>query len=384
MKNWTSFVGGACLLLMFACQSGKTQMSENIRFYVGTGTAADDAAGGIFICEFDPNTGAITKTGQFPGVAQSTFLTVSPDKKYLYTVNETDNFGGEESGAFSAYQIEPQTGELKFLNQLSSGGAWPCFISIDATGKVVLVANYGGGSVLSATAGADGSLEKIASFDQHEGSSVNPERQEAPHAHQIIMDPTNTFAYSCDLGLDKILIYRLNRTTGALEPNDPPFIEVVPGSGPRHMTFHPNGKYAYVINELNATIIAFTIDAENGRLQAIQNISTLPPNYDTHKQCADIHVHPSGKFLYGSNRGHDSIAIFTIDQTNGKLTAAGHQGEHIAWPRNFAIAPGGKFLLVANKNSNDVVSFAIDQETGALTPTGNSIEMPKPMCIKFY
>lgn len=376
-------MGYVCLALIFACQGGETQVSEQIRFYVGTGTRAEDAAGGIFTCEFDPGTGAISTTGHHAGIMQSTFLAISPDKKILYTVNETDDFGGEKSGAFSAYRIESETGNLEFLNQLSSGGSWPCHISTDRSGKVVLVANYGGGSALSAATGKDGSLEKIASFMQHEGASINKERQEVPHAHQIIMDPTDTYVYVCDLGLDKIVIYRLNKATGALEPNDPPFIEVVPGSGPRHMTFHPNGKYAYVINELNATIIVFNFDPSSGRLEAIQNISTLPPSYDTHKQCADIHVHPSGKFLYGSNRGHDTIAIFRIDRETGKLSVVGHQGEHIVWPRNFAIAPGGRFLLVANQNSNDVVSFAIDQETGDLTPTGHSLEIPRPMCIKF-
>jgi 6-phosphogluconolactonase len=254
---------------------------------------------------------------------------------------------------------------------------------VDRTGKTVLVANYGGGSVAALPVDADGRLGKATSAIQHSGSSVDAQRQATPHAHSINVDPSNRFAVAADLGLDKLLIYRLDAAKGTLAPNDPPSASVAPGSGPRHFAFHPNGQFAYVINEMRCTVTAFAFDSQRGALREIQTITTLPHEVKEGYSTAEVQVHPSGKFLYGSNRGHHSIAIFAIDSATGKLNAVGHQSTGGKTPRNFAIDPTGQFLLAENQDSDNIVVFRIDTKTGELKATGHVVDVPSPVCVKF-
>jgi 6-phosphogluconolactonase len=255
-------------------------------------------------------------------------------------------------------------------------------MSVDATGRFVLVANYGSGSVCVLPIGRDGGLGDAADVVQHQGSSVNPRRQQGPHAHSITLDAANRYAFAADLGIDKVMVYRLDTASGKLIPNDPPWAQVKPGAGPRHFDFHPSGKYAYLINELDSTITAFAYDASRGIIREIQTVPTLPADFRGASTCADVHVSPSGKFLYGSNRGHDSIVIFRIDEATGRLSYVGHELTQGKTPRNFAIDPTGTFLLAANQNSDTIVTFRIDQQTGKLTPTGHVAEAPMPVCLK--
>ncbi|MCI0681156.1 MAG: lactonase family protein, partial [Gemmataceae bacterium] len=312
------------------------------------------------------------------------FLAIHPTGKFLYAVGETASFQKQKSGAVSAFALDRKSGELKLLNQQPSMGAAPCHIVVDKAGKNALVANYTGGSAAVLPIQADGSLGEPSSFVQHKGKSVNKSRQEAPHAHSINLDKNNRFAFVADLGLDKVLVYRFDAAKGSITPNDPDAALVAPGAGPRHFAFHPSGKYAYVINEMDLTVTAFDYDAAKGILNNRQTITTLPDGVKDRKgmSTAEVVVHPSGKFLYGSNRGHNTIAIFTI-AGSGALKAAGHQGYKIKTPRNFAIEPTGRYLLVGNQGGNSISVFSIDQQTGALTPAGEPVDVPMPVCVRF-
>ena len=354
--------------------------NDEIRVYIGTYTQGESE--GIYVYRMDKSSGALEFASVAKRVDNPSFLDIHPQHRYLYAVNEVGEFGGESSGAVSAFSIDENTGKLTFLNQQPSGGAAPCHLSIDQTGQFVLVANYGGGSVASLPIRDDGMLGEAADFIQHEGSSVNPRRQQEPHAHSIMIDLANRYAFAPDLGIDKILTYRLDLTQGKLIPNDTPWTQVEAGAGPRHFDFHPSRKYAYVINELDSTLIAFTYDETGGTLKEIETVSTLPEDFSGSSHCADLHVHPSGKFVYGSNRGHDSIVIFAIDEETGKLTYVGHELTQGKTPRNFGIDPTGTFLLAANQSTDNIVTFRIDQQTGALTSTGHVAEVPTPVCLK--
>jgi 6-phosphogluconolactonase len=331
----------------------------------------------------DPVSGALTLVHTVADVPNPSFLALHPSRRYLYAVNAVPEIDGHPGGAVSAFAIDPATGALTFLNRQSSHGAGPCHVSVEHTGRFVLAANYGGGSVVMFPVQSDGSLAAASDFVQHTGSSVNPRRQEGPHAHSITPDPANRFALACDLGLDNVLVYRLDLEAGRLIPNDPPFVRTHPGAGPRHLDFHPNGRYVYVINELDSTLTVFTYDAERGVLEEIQTISTLPEDFAGQNTCADVHVHPAGRFVYGSNRGHDSIAIFRVDEGTGRLDAVGHVPTQGQTPRNFAIDPSGTFLYAANQQSDTIVAFRIDQGMGQLAPTGHVLSIPTPVCVKF-
>jgi 6-phosphogluconolactonase len=311
-----------------------------------------------------------------------TFLAIHPSRRFLYAVNEIGNFQGKSAGAISAFALDPKTGQLTFLNQQSSGGGGPCHLVVDRQGKNVLAANYGGGSVCVLPIGEDGKLGEATAFIQHQGSGADPGRQKGPHGHSINLDAANRFAVAADLGLDKLLVYKLDAGKGTLTPNNPPSVSMAPGAGPRHFAFHPNGTFAYAINELNSTVTAMHYDPEKGAFEVKQTLSTLPMAVKGNST-AEVVVHPSGKFLYGSNRGHNSIAIFTINPKTGELTAAGHQGEGIKTPRNFNIDPTGTFLLVGNQDGDSIIVFRIDPETGALKPTGEKVEVGRPVCLKF-
>lgn len=360
-----------------------TDVPETVWVYIGTYTSGS-ASKGIYLMEFNTRTGALTNKGLVAETKDPSFLAIHPNRKFLYAVGEVSEYQGKPSGAVTAFAIDPQTGRLTPLNSQPSGGTGPCHIVVDREGRCALVANYGGGSVASLPIRPDGTLAEPASVIQHRGSSVNKSRQEAPHAHSINVDPSNQFAFAADLGTDQVLIYRLDPTTCKLTPHDPPFASVAPGSGPRHFAFHPSGKYAYVINELLCTITAFRYDPAKGTLTEIQTVTTLPhevrPGYTT----AEVVAYPSGKFVFGSNRGHNSIAVFTVDEATGKLTPAGHQGQGIKTPRNFNVDPTGRFLLVGNQDGDSVSVFRIDLQSGSLTPVGEPVAVPRPVCIRFY
>ncbi len=311
------------------------------------------------------------------------YLAVHPNHNFVYAVNEVGDYKGQKGGGLSSFSLDPTTGALAPLNhQFTKGGA-PCYVSVDKNGRWALVANYSGGNVTSFAIGEDGTLSEPTSMVQHEGSSVNPRRQKQPHAHCIFISPNNKFAYVCDLGIDKVMIYKINQQNGALTPNDPPFATLRPGAGPRHINFSPINKTAFVINELDSTITAFHYDQTTGALAPRDTVSTLPAGYDGSNTCADIHVSQDGRFVYGSNRGHDSIVVFAFDEANGKFTLVQHQSTIGKTPRNFVIHPSGKFLLAANQNSNSVVVFSLDSNQGRLKPTGATVDVHKPVCLKF-
>jgi 6-phosphogluconolactonase len=364
------------IAVVLADQQQDSSGAERLRVYVGTYT--EGKSRGIYLLELDPTSGALSPHGVAGETENPSFLAVHPSRKYLYAVNEVDD------GGVSAFAIDPKSGSLTFLNKQSSKGSGPCHLIVDRSGKNVLVANYGSGTVAVLPIEDDGRLRSASTSIQHKGSSVNPERQEGPHAHSINLDAANRFAVAADLGLDKLFVYRFDATKGTLTPNDPPSVNLAPGAGPRHFAFHPDGHHAYVINEIQSTVTAFDYDPERGTLKELQTISTLPQGNKPSNSTAEVRVHPSGKFLYGSNRGHNSIAIFAIDPQNGRLRPVGHQSTQGKTPRNFGIDPSGRFLLAENQDSDTIVVFRIDPQTGQLQPTGHSAEVPKPVCVKFF
>ena len=350
----------------------------DIAVYFGTYTGPKSK--GIYLSRLDLASGKLSEPSLAGETEQPSFLALHPNRRFLYAVNETGS-GRTGAGKVTAFAVEAE-GRLKALNQQSSRGSAPCHLVVDRAGKNLLLANYGGGSVASFPIGPDGRLGESASFVQHAGSSVNPQRQKEPHAHSINLDAGNRFAIAADLGLDKVLVYHFDGVTGRLTPNDPPSTSVKAGSGPRHFAFHPSGRNAYVINELASTVTAFEYDAAKGVLKEIQSLSTLPKGFEGENSTAEVQVHPSGRFLYGSNRGHDSIAVFAIE-SGGMLRYVENTSTGGSTPRNFGISPDGKYLLAANQKSDNVVVFQIDSKTGRLTATGNSIEVPSPVCVKF-
>jgi 6-phosphogluconolactonase len=378
MKN--RFLLHLCIFALLAWIRLSNAAPGDYLLYVGTYTGAKSK--GIYTLRMDSN-GKLTAPTLAAEIASPSFLAVHPNRKYLYAANEVADFKGKkDEGAVSSFSIDPSSGKLTLLNQQPSGGSGPCHVAVDKSGRTLLVANYAGGSVASYSIDKDGTLSEPISKIQHQGSSVNKQRQEKPHAHFITADPGNRYVLTCDLGLDQVLLYRLDVKTSELTPNDPPFGKVKPGAGPRHLSFHPSGKFVYVNNEIDSTLTAFTFDKKNGSLAEIQTVSTLPES-SARNSTAETEVHPSGKFVYVSNRGHDSIACFSIDQKSGKVTSIEHESTQGKTPRNFAIDPKGKFLLAENQNSDTIVVFAVDQKTGELTPTGHKAEVSSPVCIVF-
>ena len=348
--------------------------------YVGTYTKASK---GIYAWRLNTATGQLQPLGLAAETVNPTFLAVHPSRRFLYAVSEISSFQGQKSGAVSAFAIDPKSGKLSFLNQAPSRGAGPCHLTVDSRGRNLLVANYGSGSMAVLSISDDGRLREASDFVQHHGSSLDPKRQQGPHAHSVNLSPDNRFAIVADLGLDQVLVYRFNPAYSALGANEPPFAKVNPGAGPRHFAFHPSGKFAYVINELQSTVTAFTWAADAGTLSEIQTISALPKDFAGESYCAEVQVHPGGRFLYGSNRGHDSIAVFAIDEAKGTLTPVEHVSTQGKWPRHFGIDPSGTLLLAANQNSDNITVFRIDAKTGRLQATGQSLEAGSPVCVKF-
>ena len=346
--------------------------------FIGSYSAADKDS--VHLYQLDLKGGSLKKLSAVSGLRNPSFLKIHPNGKFLYAVNEVGDFQGKKSGGVTAFGLDVKNGKLTQLNQQPSGDTGPCHLTVDATGKYVLVAHYGGGSTTVLPIKKDGHIGPVTSQIEHKGSSVLP-RQKAPHAHAIHVGPNNKFAFAPDLGIDKVLVFKFDEKTGQIRETKFGGASVDPGSGPRHFGFHPNGKYAYVINEIKQTVTAFGFRAKRGKLRTLQTISTVPEPVKGNST-AEILVHPSGKFLYGSNRGHNSIAMFRVDEKTGKLTALGHEPIRGEIPRNFGIDPTGQFLLAAGQRSNNVNIFRIDSETGKLKFTGNSIEVASPVCVR--
>ncbi len=358
-------------LLLAAAFAGA---AGNPAYFVYAGTYTGHGSQGIYVYRFDAATGELTSLGLAAQTQDPSFLAVRPGGAYLYAVNE----GG--AGFVSAFRVDRKTGKLTPLNRVSSRGSSPCALSVDSTGKFVVAANYGSGSVVLFPIKADGSLAQPTVFDQHEGSSVDPQRQEGPHAHSAIFSPDNRFVLSADLGVDRIYIYLFDAARGVLSPAGS--ADVQPGSGPRHLAFHPDGKFVYAINELTSTVTAFAWDPMTLRKTA--TVAALPEGYQGPKSGAEIQVHPNGRFLYASNRGEaNDIAIFSIDAQTGRPTPAGHVASGGRTPRSFSLDPTGRYLLVANQDSNNVVAFRVDPINGQLTPTGKTVAVSAPVCVQF-
>lgn len=347
------------------------------------GTYSRGSSKGIYAARFESATGKLASIGLVAETPNPTFLAVHPSQRFLYAVNEISNYEGQTAGSVSAYSINQATGALTLLNRVSSRGAGPCHLDIDKTGKWLFVANYGGGSVAAFPVRTDGTLGDASAFFQHAGSSVHPQRQTGPHAHMAALSPDNRILLVPDLGLDQVLAYRLDAAKGGLTPSDPPFVKTAAGGGPRHLAFRPDGKFVYVLNEMQSTVTAFSYNASLGEMKELQTLSTLPEGHTARNSTAEIVVHPKAKVVYVSNRGHDSIAIFKIDSKKGTLTAADRVPTQGKTPRNFAIDPSGAYLLAANQETGNVVVFRIDPKTGGLTPTGSVLEIPFPVSLVF-
>jgi 6-phosphogluconolactonase len=370
-------------IVLSALLATASAASRNYIMYVGTYTQGEGHGKGIYAYRYDARTGKTTSLGVAAETVNPSWVAADPRGRFLYAVNEVGNYEGANNGGLSAFAIDQASGKLNFLNEVSTRGAGPCYVSVDHTGRYVLVANYDGGSVAVFPILADGKLGTATAFIQHTGHGTNPERQESPHAHSIVLSPDNRFAIVNDLGLDELLVYRFDSARGTLTPNNPPFAKVDPGAGPRHFALAPNGKFAYVITEMGRTVTALTANLHTGIFQPIGSVSTLPDGFSGRNDDAEIEVHPSGKFLYASNRGEDSIVVFAIDPAKGTLTKVQDVPTGGKEPRSFAIDPTGKLLFVANENSDDIVIFRIDAKTGHLTQTGEKLDVPAPVCIKF-
>lgn len=356
---------------------------DSIRVFVGTYTRSDSK--GIYTFELDPKTGKTTEPVLAAELVNPSFVAISPSGKLLYAVNEVADFPGitgQKAGGVTGFQLNAKTGQLTKINSQLSGGPGPCHLTVDATGQCVIVANYSGGSVASLPINEQGELAPAASFIQHIGSSVNPSRQASPHAHSANIDAGNNFAVVADLGLDKLFVYKLDADQGTLTPHDPPSVSTQPGDGPRHLSFHPNGKFAYANNEILLSVTAYSYDGRKGVLTPLMTASTVPEGTKLEgNSTAETLVHPSGKFLYVSNRGPNSIAMFRI-QEDGTLVSLGQESTLGEIPRGFGIDPTGNFLLAGNQNSDTVVVFKINQETGQLTPTGTVLKIPSPVNVR--
>jgi 6-phosphogluconolactonase len=350
------------------------------RVYISTyGTDRD----GIYLAELNPRTGDLKLLHRAVALKNVQFLAIHPNQRFLYATCDVDDYPATKGGAVAAFKVDASTAGLTPLNHQSAHGELPCHLSVDRQGKHALVANYMGGSVAALPIGNDGTLGRATSAVYHEGSSVNKENQAGPHPHAINLDAANRYALVADLGLDKLLVYRFDAATGRLAPNEPNALAVAPGAGPRHIALHPNGKWVYVINELDSTVNALRYDSKTGVLTMMHTVSTLPAGAKVENITGEIEVHSNGKFLYGSNRGHDSIAVFAIDQETGRITAVDYFPAGGRTPRHFNIDPSGKFLLSANMDSDSITVHQIDTASGKLTPLAHEIKVQQPQCIEF-
>ena len=383
-RRRTFLLGLAALLTVLALVVPLVAQSGAAGTLVFIGTYASPASKGIYVSRLDPSTGALSPPTLAAEIRNPSFVAASPDGRFLYAVSEVDAVAGTPGGAVAGYAIDKAAGTLKALNTQSTVGGGPCHVSV--AGKMVFAANYGGGSIAAYPMAADGTLKPASTFVQHTGSSVNKARQAGPHAHGVTPDPSGTFLYVPDLGLDQVLVYRIDAAGGTIAPAAPPFAAITPaGSGPRHIAISRDGKHAYVITEMFCTIGVFDRNATSGALSPVQTISTLPAGETVAAgfSTAEVLLHPSGKFLYGSNRGHDSLVVYGVDASTGKLTLLQHVPTGGKTPRAFNIDPTGTFLIVGNQNSDTVGTFRIDPAKGTLTATGHTISVGKPVSFEF-
>jgi 6-phosphogluconolactonase len=360
----------------------ETAPADRTLVYVGTYTSGKSTSKGIYAFELLPADLTLRPLGLVAETANPSYLDIDAARRRLFAVNEVSELEGEKTGGVSAFSIDPPTGKLTFLNQRPSKGTSPCFLRLDRSGRHALVANYGSGSIAVLPIGADGRLGDASSVVQHAGSSVHPQRQQGPHAHCLVLDPGNRFAFACDLGLDQVLSYRFDAEKGTLTPNDPAFVAVKPGAGPRAMAFRPDGRFAYLGNEMQSTLTVFRYDEQTGRLTEIQTVSTLPDGFSANNSIAEVAVHPSGNYLYVSNRGHDSVAAFAIDRDKGTLTFVAHQSTGGRTPRHFGLDPSGRSLIAANQQSDTLVPHWIDAATGRLKASV-PVAAPTPVYVAF-
>ncbi len=348
--------------------------------FVGTYTEPEGSQSeGVYVYRMNPSSGELTFVRAVKDIINPSYLAIHPQQGFLYAVNEVQTYRDQNGGGVSAFSVNSD--EIRLLDEQPSNGSDPCYVSVEQTGRFALVANYTSGSIAMFPIQSDGQLGPASDVIQHSGSSVHPDRQKGPHAHCILPDPTNRFAMAVDLGLDKLLVYQMDLEAGKLHKHIE--IDIQPGAGPRHLTFHPNGHYAYLINELNATVNSYHYDSENGTFEELQTVPALPEGFQGENLCADIHVSPDGNYLYASNRGHDSIVCFRIDENTGRLTYQHYTPTGGREPRNFAIDRSGTFLLVGNQKTNNIVTFRIDAESGNLTRTGHEVDVSRPVCLKF-
>jgi 6-phosphogluconolactonase len=369
-----TFVGTVVAGVLWLTPSAETAAKRYL-IYVGTYTGPQSK--GIYAYRFDADTGKLEPVGLAGELTRPSFLAIHPNRKYLYAVSETGN------STVSAFAINPQNGSLTLLNTVPAKGSAACHLVVDQTGKSLVVANYGNGSVVAFRVGEDGRLSESTAQVQHSGSGPDPARQRGPHAHAVVLSPDNRFILVPDLGLDKIFVYRLDSDQATLTAHEPPFATAPPGSGPRHFAFHPNGKFAYSVNEMKSSVTAFAYDRAKGTLTSLQTISNLREDFSGTDNSAEIEVDAAGKFLYASNRGHDSITIYRIDSKNGTLTTVDRVLTQGKTPRNFKIDPTGRYLLAANQDSGSIVVFRRNGGNGRLTPTGQTVEVGSPVCIQF-
>lgn len=351
--------------------------SENMLVFIGS--YAESANDGVYVYRMDTATGALKELDRVPGLQNPTFLSLDAEKKRLYAIAER-LVEGKRQGAAVTYQIDPTRGKLLELNRVDTVDTPTCHIQRDAEDQFIVTVSYSGGKVGLNGIGEDAAIGKLLDMKQHEGNSVHPQRQEKPHPHSAFFSPDNRFVFIPDLGLDRIVAYRLNTEEGKLEFHGDTALH--PGAGPRHMAFHPSGAYAYVINELDSTVTSFRYDAAAGTLQTLEVVSTLPDGYEGESYCAEVQVSPDGAYLYGSNRGHDSIVVYAIDRVTGMLTAVEFAPTRGGHPRHFSLSPNGRFLIAANRDSDNIVVFRVDPDTGKLEYTGNTVQTSKPVCVK--
>ena len=370
----------ARLLFCLCIICNTTFAQSNTRLLVGTYTSGKSE--GIYVFDFDPKTGD-HKLLSTVKASNPSYLAVAPNQKMVYAVTEdAEVTKSGTGGGVSAFSFDQSTGKLTPVNEQFSGGKHPCYVAVDKSGKWVFAGNYSSGNVGLFKVKSDGSLDTVKQVVQHSGSGPNKDRQEAPHVHSTVLSPDNKYLMVPDLGIDKVMIYRFDQSKGLLTPSTQQFAASAPGSGPRHFDFHPNAKYAYLMEEMTGTVVVYKY--QNGSLQKIQRLNALPKDFSGEIGSADIHVSPDGKFLYCSNRGSsNSISVFKINPGTGMITLVGHQSTLGKTPRNFNFDPSGNFLLVANQNSDDIIVFNIDKKTGMLQDSGKKISVPNPVCIKW-
>lgn len=375
----------ASIAFAFAALTTTAIAGENFLVYFGTSTNAKNGSKGVYVSRFNTATGELTEPQLAAEAGNPGFLAIHPSKKFLYACGDVTKADGKKAGGISAFEIDSKSGKLTLINQAATTGAGPCHVSVDKTGKVATISNYGSGSISSYAIKEDGSVTQEVSFFQHEGSGADPKRQAGPHAHSVNFSPDNRFAFACDLGLDKVLIYKVDTASGKLTPNDPPFAKTPAGGGPRHLAFHPSGKFVFVNNEMGMSETVFAYDAEKGALTEVETVSTLPEADRGVKglSTAESVAHPNGRVVYVSNRTHDTIAVFACDPATGKLTLLQNVPVEGKIPRNICLDPTGKWLIAAHQDSATAALFKVDQDSGKLTFTGTKVNVPGSICVRF-